>query len=89
VFYVVVYDIVSDKVRNKVLKILQRYGYRVQYSVVECELNKASLLRVSKEIKKVIDKKTDKVFFYPLDEKNRKNILFLGKHSFSKNCIIL
>ena len=33
--YVVSYDIGSDKLRNKVAKVLLGYGNRVQYSVFE------------------------------------------------------
>ena len=37
--YVISYDIVSDKLRNKVAKILLDYGKRVQYSVFECYIS--------------------------------------------------
>lgn len=37
--YVVSYDIVSDKLRNKVAKVLLGYGNRVQYSVFECHIS--------------------------------------------------
>ena len=33
------YDISDDKRRRKVCKILEGYGYRVQYSVFECDLD--------------------------------------------------
>lgn len=36
--YLVSYDIVSDRLRNKVAKTLEGYGRRVQYSVFECDL---------------------------------------------------
>ncbi|MDO5423016.1 MAG: CRISPR-associated endonuclease Cas2 [Eubacteriales bacterium] len=39
IMYVVSYDIHSDKIRNKVAKILEGYGVRVQYSVFECRLS--------------------------------------------------
>ncbi len=37
--YVVSYDIGSDKLRNKVAKVLLGYGNRVQYSVFECHIS--------------------------------------------------
>ena len=37
--YVVSYDIASDRLRNKIAKILEGYGVRIQYSVFECRLN--------------------------------------------------
>jgi CRISPR-associated protein Cas2 len=39
--YLVSYDIVDDRRRNKLAKILQGYGNRVQYSVFECRLSKS------------------------------------------------
>lgn len=36
--YLVCYDITSDQVRNKIVKTLEGYGRRVQYSVLECDL---------------------------------------------------
>lgn len=36
--YLVSYDIASDHLRNKVAKVLEGYGQRVQYSVFECDL---------------------------------------------------
>ena len=38
--YLVSYDIVDDKRRNKLARVLQGYGNRVQYSVFECRLSK-------------------------------------------------
>lgn len=38
--YAVVYDITSDKERNRVDKILKGFGFRIQKSVFECRLNK-------------------------------------------------
>jgi CRISPR-associated protein Cas2 len=37
---VVSYDISDDKRRRKVAQIMEGYGYRVQYSVFECDLDK-------------------------------------------------
>ena len=37
-FILVSYDIPNDKRRLKVMKAVQDYGTRVQYSVFECEL---------------------------------------------------
>ncbi len=37
--YLVCFDIVSDKIRYRVVKCLKTYGQRVQKSVFECMLN--------------------------------------------------
>ena len=39
--YVISYDIVADKLRNKIAKTLEDFGRRVQYSVFECNLDEA------------------------------------------------
>ena len=38
--YIVSYDIKSNKLRNKIAKVMEGYGIRVQYSVFECKLTK-------------------------------------------------
>jgi CRISPR-associated protein Cas2 len=39
-YLLVTYDIVSDKRRRKVDKLLSEYGFRVNYSVFELEIGK-------------------------------------------------
>lgn len=41
--YVISYDISEDKRRNKIAKLLEGYGCRVQYSVFECHINEKKL----------------------------------------------
>ena len=48
--YLVSYDITSDKRRRKVVKILEGYGFRVQYSVFECELSSKQFKELSKRL---------------------------------------
>lgn len=40
--YIVSYDVSSDRLRNKIVKVLLNYGQRVQYSVFECEIPRKS-----------------------------------------------
>ena len=47
-FYLVCYDIVSDTRRNKVSKLLESYGLRVQKSVFECVLDEQQYKSISK-----------------------------------------
>lgn len=39
--YVISYDIDKDKIRNKIAKLLEDYGKRVQYSVFECDIKES------------------------------------------------
>jgi len=60
------YDIISDKTRQKIVKILSGYGYRVQKSVFEAILSKDDFLEMKSKIDKVINKKEDSVRYYLL-----------------------
>ena len=53
--YVVSYDIVSDRTRRKVSKILEGYGVRIQYSVFECRLNEKRFQKMYQDIFKVTE----------------------------------
>ena len=63
--YVVVYDVVSDKRRNKISQILEKYGLRVNFSVFECMFTEAQLLDVQHRIEKLVVPQEDTVVYYP------------------------
>ncbi len=66
--YLVVYDISDHKKRLKLSRILQKFGYRIQYSAFYLiEVEKSLIDFLYEEISKIIDKQTDRVFFYPVD----------------------
>lgn len=62
----IAYDIPKDKTRNKVSDILLGYGYRVNFSVFECELNTTALKKLKQELLEMINPKTDSIRFYYL-----------------------
>jgi len=67
--WVVAYDISDTKVRNKVSKILTHYGYRVQLSVFYIpEASYAQIEILKEKIKPLINLRTDRVFFYPIEK---------------------
>lgn len=76
---VVAYDIPDDKRRTKVMKTLEGYGQRVQYSVFECEVRPADLERLKERLRTLVDKKQDDVRFYPLCESCLRKVTLLGK----------
>jgi len=49
--YVVVYDISDDRERDRVDKVLKKFGFRVQKSVFECKLTPASKNKLIEELK--------------------------------------
>lgn len=65
-FYVVTYDIGDDKRRNKVVKLLEGIGVRMNLSVFECMLTDIQYLKMCRQLAKIIVKKEDWVNIYPL-----------------------
>ena len=59
--YIVAYDISEAKERNKVIKVLNNYGERVQESVWTCELN---TFQYSELRKKLITSRIFRTFFW-------------------------
>lgn len=77
--YVVSYDIEQNKIRNKVAKILEGYGSRVQYSVFECDLKDSQFQTLYKKLVNVsVDFCTDSIRFYKICANCEKNILTIG-----------
>ena len=65
-FYLVSYDIVDDRRRARVHKLLKNYGTRVQYSVFECQLEAARLAELRQRLKPFLDTKQDSLRAYRL-----------------------
>jgi len=66
VFVVVAYDIVNDRKRKKVAKLLEEYGLRINYSVFELAVSPSDINKIKKRIGTMISKKSDSVLFYYL-----------------------
>lgn len=76
-FIVVAYDISDDKRRNRIAKILLKYGTRINFSVFECMITDMQLENLKKEIAGKIKPKTDTVVFYPICMKCYTKIVYL------------
>ncbi|WP_298821640.1 CRISPR-associated endonuclease Cas2 [Chloroflexus sp.] len=66
-FTIISYDIVDDKRRVAVMKLLKGYGMRVQYSVFEAILDTREFREVSEQLQSIIDPSQDSVRCYRLD----------------------
>lgn len=77
--YTVAYDITDDRRRNRVAKILQDFGTRVQYSIFECNTDRRALLRLQNRLEKAIDLQADTVIFYHLCAACEKQIERIGQ----------
>lgn len=63
---VISYDISSDKRRTKIHSILKSYGQWMQYSLFECDLTDAQLVKLQGRLAKLIRPEEDSVRFYHL-----------------------
>lgn len=80
--YIVSYDVSLTKLRNKIAKLLEGYGMRVQYSVFECELKKSAYDEMIKKIKRLIAGKEDvSVRIYYICRNCKAKIYVLGDDS--------
>jgi CRISPR-associated protein Cas2 len=78
VLYVVTYDIPSDKRRQKVAKLLEGYGRRVQYSVFECLLSEVKYEELQKRLWRRVKLEEDSVRFYPLSQHTLGRVVLWG-----------
>jgi CRISPR-associated protein Cas2 len=62
--YVITYDIVDNKQRNKVANTIKNYGVRVQKSVFECHIASDTLQKLLDKLEKLIDPEKDSILVY-------------------------
>jgi CRISPR-associated protein Cas2 len=80
----VIYDIQSDKTRNRIIKICKNEGlYRVQKSVFLGTLVDNQFDELKLSIEDIIDKDNDSVYIFPMN-KSELNIAGLLGQAFSK-----
>lgn len=77
-FVVVTYDIVNDRTRSRLAKIISDFGNRVQKSVFECRIDDRQYLKMKERIEKEIDQEEDSVRYYFLCAKCSGNIQVSG-----------
>lgn len=63
--YLICYDISERKTRYRIEKVLLGYGERVQYSVFECKLTGAELVKLRVEVNRWLEQ-GDKVNYFRL-----------------------
>lgn len=77
-YYIVSFDVTCDKRRRKLVKVLEEYGCRIQYSVFECYIRAGQYNTIKKRIDNII-KDNDRVHYHYLCSKDRKKVKYLGK----------
>lgn len=63
-FIIVSYDIVIDRKRTQVSKVLLNYGKRVQKSVFECVITEKEFAEMRSKVEMLMDFDTDSVRYY-------------------------
>jgi len=83
----VIYDIVSDKIRNKIITASKKAGlYRVQKSVFLGSMNKNDLDELSLVVDSLINKKKDSVYIFPMCDADFKKVVLKGQ-AFDKKMV--
>ena len=78
-FVVISYDITDDKRRMRVMKTLEGYGTRVQYSVFEAWLTRRQITDLRDRLMQILRPDEDSVRFYFLNRADVQRIWVLGR----------
>jgi CRISPR-associated protein Cas2 len=77
-FMVISYDISDDRRRRKVMKTLEDYGRRVQYSVFECQLLPAEFEKLKRVLKPFVRANQDSIRIYFIGAEDVPRIQVIG-----------
>jgi CRISPR-associated protein Cas2 len=78
-FIVISYGGHDDKRRGRIFKALKNFGQWMQYSVLECELEKSHFLQLKDRLDHLIDaKENDSIRFYFLCENCKRQVERVG-----------
>ena len=66
--YLVTYDICNDNRREKVIRLLNDYGRRVQFSCFEIDISSQKLESLVSRLKEVIDEEEDRIYIFPISK---------------------
>lgn len=77
--YVLVYDVVDDRRRNKLHRSLKDFGTAVQRSVFEFDLNSKGAEEMMERVERLIDTEEDVVLLYRICDSCLAQLHILGK----------
>lgn len=76
--YLISYDIVNDKKRTRLHKMLKNYGTRNQCSVFECDLDDKKYVELVYKINKIKVETGDSIMIYPICSSCQSKIIRKG-----------
>lgn len=79
--YLVCFDVSNNKLRRNLIKCLEEFGRRIQFSVFELEMSDVDLIKLNTKIKSVRLETTDKCFIFPISEIAFRKSIFMGQYS--------
>ena len=88
-FVIIAYDITDNKRRNKFVKFLERYSFRVQKSVFEGYFTKNNFKKLKSSVPKYIDETEDNVRIYRVIGNGNVNSYGIGINLEDEEVIIL
>lgn len=80
--YLVCYDIADDKRLRRVFKTMRGWGDHIQFSVFECQLTAADLVKLRADLTAIVHRDDDQVLFVllgPAEGRGERVITALGK----------
>lgn len=84
-FLVVSYDISDDRRRREVMKALQDFGARVQFSVFECRLMPSEIEKLKKRLRPYVREAQDSIRFYFIGAEDVPRIQVMGDGKVSED----
>jgi CRISPR-associated endonuclease Cas2 len=83
--YLIIYDISSTKRRNKVARLIEQVGVRIQYSSFYCFVPKTTLFEILTKLYQLIDKRTDSIVVVHLPDNWEKYVIGTLKNPISNS----
>lgn len=77
-YLIIAYDTPDDKRRNRMVKVIKRYGERRQYSLFEARVTRVQYASLKRELSLIIDEEEDNVAIYFLSPENLKKAWRIG-----------
>lgn len=78
--YLICYDISEDKIRDKIVKYLEGFSYRIQFSVFTCDLAMEKADKIWKELCSIAGKaKNPLLLMVPVCKSCQKGMKIKGK----------